>query len=508
MEKTDVFVVLTNNTINAVTTDPNVADQIKSKNPNSVVRKYPMISALNNGVGIVGEALEGDIDMGMDGGGEQDSDDIEFVDGPPPADDMEDQDGEQQSDDGNPVDVVCMDVPLTIRMFEYVRETDGLQDEDLHSMVERLSALGNDTDDVLTMDHYDQIIGSDSDSDDYQGDGDNDEDDQNLDQHEFQDTDGDAGGMDDQDQELASDLEIGEDAYDDGMPNNSNYNSDFEGGMPDERGFEDPENAISDYEEDLIQQYTSGQISKDEFISALQDGGVEQYPVKISNRDPYGDDVSGEFDKGNYEDDELDEDVTPSGTQPAQQQNPTAFDGAYMAGYNAGKNGQQAQQQNINTPQGAAYAKGFAAAKSGQPAVPPSKQKMESYRRPVREGVARRATSAKKPALKRGTEFYVELDDEDEMYHVFDENGKSHGSYTDKGSADELAKRRNSTNKKYVREGIETFSAFLKKAEKQSPVSSTVSSLFKQKKQKAAEAETHFELEQDPKTSAVKIINK
>ena len=58
MQKTDVYVVMTNNTINSITSDPNVADQIKAKSPNSVVKRFPMISKFQDGRGIVGEALD------------------------------------------------------------------------------------------------------------------------------------------------------------------------------------------------------------------------------------------------------------------------------------------------------------------------------------------------------------------------------------------------------------------------------------------------------------------
>ena len=56
----------------------------------------------------------------------------------------------------NPEDVVRLDIPLFIRLLEYVRE-DAQADVDLHYLADnaiRLSAEGE----TLNMDHYDQII--------------------------------------------------------------------------------------------------------------------------------------------------------------------------------------------------------------------------------------------------------------------------------------------------------------------------------------------------------------
>jgi hypothetical protein len=64
---------------------------------------------------------------------------------------------EPQESAENPQDVVKMDIPLLIRLLEYSRE-DAQTDMDLHNVTEmliKLSTKGN----VLTMDHYDQIVG-------------------------------------------------------------------------------------------------------------------------------------------------------------------------------------------------------------------------------------------------------------------------------------------------------------------------------------------------------------
>ena len=51
------------------------------------------------------------------------------------------------------IPAVTMDIPLLIRVFEYVRE-DVKTDVDLHKVVERLIALGSKT---LTMADYPKI---------------------------------------------------------------------------------------------------------------------------------------------------------------------------------------------------------------------------------------------------------------------------------------------------------------------------------------------------------------
>ena len=57
----------------------------------------------------------------------------------------------------NPRDVVTLDVPLLIRLFEYSRE-DAQTDMDLHNVADMLIKLST-TGEVLTMDNYDQIVG-------------------------------------------------------------------------------------------------------------------------------------------------------------------------------------------------------------------------------------------------------------------------------------------------------------------------------------------------------------
>jgi hypothetical protein len=58
-------------------------------------------------------------------------------------------------EDFNPQDVISVDVPLLIRLFEYARE-DAKTDADLHNLTERLIALSQEGN-TLTMQDYDTI---------------------------------------------------------------------------------------------------------------------------------------------------------------------------------------------------------------------------------------------------------------------------------------------------------------------------------------------------------------
>jgi hypothetical protein len=58
----------------------------------------------------------------------------------------------------NPVDRVTMDVPLLLRIMEYSKE-DAQSDMDLHHVVEKLVNLSSEGQ-PLSMDHYEQVVGS------------------------------------------------------------------------------------------------------------------------------------------------------------------------------------------------------------------------------------------------------------------------------------------------------------------------------------------------------------
>lgn len=61
-----------------------------------------------------------------------------------------------KSEQTDPVDTVTVDVPLLLRIMEYAKE-DAQDDMALHYVTEKLIELSQ-TNDVLSMDHYDQII--------------------------------------------------------------------------------------------------------------------------------------------------------------------------------------------------------------------------------------------------------------------------------------------------------------------------------------------------------------
>lgn len=56
----------------------------------------------------------------------------------------------------NPKDAVSMDIPLLIRMFEFMRE-EAKDDEEVHDVTEKLISLSQHGN-VLTMDDYPQIV--------------------------------------------------------------------------------------------------------------------------------------------------------------------------------------------------------------------------------------------------------------------------------------------------------------------------------------------------------------
>jgi hypothetical protein len=66
---------------------------------------------------------------------------------------MEDQEQEE-----NKMDVITVDVPLFIRLLEFARE-DATDDMKLHDVAEKLIELCADGD-IMTMEQYDEIVGS------------------------------------------------------------------------------------------------------------------------------------------------------------------------------------------------------------------------------------------------------------------------------------------------------------------------------------------------------------
>jgi hypothetical protein len=66
---------------------------------------------------------------------------------------MEDQEQEE-----NKMDVITVDVPLFIRLLEFARE-DATDDMMLHDVAEKLIEMCADGD-IMTMEQYDEIVGS------------------------------------------------------------------------------------------------------------------------------------------------------------------------------------------------------------------------------------------------------------------------------------------------------------------------------------------------------------
>jgi hypothetical protein len=596
MEKLNAYIVMTNGAINIVTTDPNVADQAKMKSPGSIVKRFPLTSKMAGSTGLVGEALDGDFEMGADDTGSIDRDDVEF------ATDDQPQDGASMDDvegDDDTTDVICMNTELAVRVFEYIAQNQ-IDSDELQTLADKMADLGNQSDDVLTSEHFDEITGGEQDRGD------------EFDDSEFgDDADSMEDGMSDLSDEqgnddIAADLELGEadelisrtgrsmvnrhpragqtdlrnipagnrpdsnrrfsdedrarypgdvkasirrslgthtrpnlpeDAYDTMDPHGRGSIVDDSDEL--EQDFDTVESHVSDADEQLIAQFIAGQIGREELIDGLSQGSQDDY-APHSDIDPYGDDVSGAFDdEVSFDDDEdLEEDMQqPQGTQPTQgtqqqqapTQNPAQFDSAYINGYNTAKRGGQAQQQNINTPQGSAYNRGFMDAKANKPSVPPSKQQNES------------AVDSDEWYDNRGNVNPTGNYDAGGHYHVREgyNDGREYGGAGKGRSADATetaritakakaaakkagktfdtsaqyrswySKQKKSATSGSVCEGVETFGAFLAAMEKKvdRTVAPTIATLFKAKKQKAADAEKHFSIEQDAKTSAVKVTN-
>lgn len=70
---------------------------------------------------------------------------------------IKDKKGMSESTD-NPTDVICVDVPLFIRLMEYARE-DASSDMDLHDVAERIIKLSG-SGETVTMSSYDEIVGA------------------------------------------------------------------------------------------------------------------------------------------------------------------------------------------------------------------------------------------------------------------------------------------------------------------------------------------------------------
>lgn len=57
----------------------------------------------------------------------------------------------------NPIDKVCLDVPLFIRLLEYARE-EATTDVQLHTLTENILSKHREGADILAMDDYDTLL--------------------------------------------------------------------------------------------------------------------------------------------------------------------------------------------------------------------------------------------------------------------------------------------------------------------------------------------------------------
>jgi hypothetical protein len=175
IRQTEVYVVLVNNkTIHTIATTEEIAKKIAATTRGTTVHRFPLISKYVDKAATT-EAYDGYPRPYYEGNEDTDIEDPMPASrrNPPPEDDseMSDMDGREfddaetggmDNDDGgdgsdNPPDVVCMDVPLTIRLLEYARE-EASGDADLHKVAANLVSLGAQLDEVLTMDHYDEVL--------------------------------------------------------------------------------------------------------------------------------------------------------------------------------------------------------------------------------------------------------------------------------------------------------------------------------------------------------------
>ena len=64
----------------------------------------------------------------------------------------------EEKEQENQIDVITVDVPLFIRLLEFARE-DSTDDAQLHEVATKLVELCQDGD-IMTMEQYDEIVGS------------------------------------------------------------------------------------------------------------------------------------------------------------------------------------------------------------------------------------------------------------------------------------------------------------------------------------------------------------
>lgn len=178
--QTEVYIILINNkTVHSVVANEDIAKKVVADNRGISYHRFPLISVYDRKIaategydGYPRPYYEGNTDTDQDdfAGGDRESDRSADDMGDGSDRDMGDSndrgfdDAETRGDDDlslgggeDTPDVVCMDVPLTIRLLEYAREEAG-EDADLHKVAANLVSLGIQLDEVLTMDHYEEVM--------------------------------------------------------------------------------------------------------------------------------------------------------------------------------------------------------------------------------------------------------------------------------------------------------------------------------------------------------------
>lgn len=175
--QTEVFIILINNkTVHSVAANEEIAKKVVADNRGTSYHRFPLISVYDQKVAAT-ESYDGYPRPYYEGNTDTDQDDERqtdrFADDADAGDDRDVDgstdrgfdDAETRGDDDlslggggeDAPDVVCMDVPLTIRLLEYAREEAG-EDADLHKVAANLVSLGIQLDEVLTMDHYEEVM--------------------------------------------------------------------------------------------------------------------------------------------------------------------------------------------------------------------------------------------------------------------------------------------------------------------------------------------------------------
>ena len=158
-----VYVVLVNRTaIHSICATEQVAQQIAKAGQGLTVHPYPLISKMVDTNTGMTESAEDDTNDQLsnflskftDKSNQQSNSNHEPIKTDEPTDEKS-LGGSNMMAEG--ADIICVDVPLAIRLFEYARE-EVEDDATIHELTERLVKLGTEKDEVLTMDHYNDII--------------------------------------------------------------------------------------------------------------------------------------------------------------------------------------------------------------------------------------------------------------------------------------------------------------------------------------------------------------